>query len=363
MPYHDLNLHYAQGTHPSTTSHTLAFAAELGYLTVALSTSVTGKLSSQPPPVPTSNLTVPPGMTVLTRLTLTVSDTSHNHRLSSLQSTYDLVALRPTNEKALQLCCSTLPCDIISIDFSQRLPFVLKFKTVSSALQRGIRFEINYSPGISGGSDARRNLIAGATALIRAVRSRGLILSSEANNALGLRAPHDVINLACVWGLSQERGKEGVCEEADKVVRLARLKRETYRGVVAVINDGRIEPNATTISEQSMATAKADAPKSEGRQEDMPEPRTARLINGTDLKRKASSTSLDSPSLVARATDQAEKPLSKRELKRRAKKARFDANQAANKETLKNNTRQQPGGAGEVAAPSFPIRHETLSQK
>ncbi|RMZ79415.1 hypothetical protein DV738_g3291, partial [Chaetothyriales sp. CBS 135597] len=330
MPFHDLNLQYTPGTPPSSISHTLAFAAELGYLTVALNTSITGKVPSQPPTVPTSSLTVPPGMTVLTRLTLTVSDTSQNHRLSALQSTYDLLALRPTNEKALQLCCSTLQCDLISIDFSQRLPFVLKFKTVSSALQRGVRFEINYSPGISGGSDARRNLIAGATALIRASRSRGIILSSEASNALGLRGPHDVINLACVWGLSQERGKEGICEETDKVVRLARLKRETYRGVVAVVDHGQFEHKTTNASKRFIA-AKAEPPKGEDRQEDMPEQHGARLVNGTDLKRKASSSSLNSPSTGTQPTDAAGKPLSKRELKRRAKKARFEASQTSGK--------------------------------
>ncbi|RMD42614.1 hypothetical protein DV735_g2501, partial [Chaetothyriales sp. CBS 134920] len=353
MPYHDLNLQIAQGTAPSTVSHTLAFAAELGYSTVALSTSITGKLPAQPTTVPTSNLTVPLGMTVLTRLTVTVSDTSQNHRLSSLQSAYDLLALRPTNEKALQLCCSTLQCDLISIDFSQRLPFVLKFKTVSSALQRGVRFEINYSPGISGGSDARRNLIAGATTLIRAARGRGMILSSEASNALGLRGPHDVMNLACMWGLSQERGKEGVCEEADKVVSLARLKRESYRGVVAVVDQGHIDHKATEGSEL-LITAKAESPKREDRQEGMPGSQTTRLVNGTDLKRKASSTSLNLPNTGTQATDSAGKTLSKRELKRRAKKARFEANHGANKEAPSER------GIGEA---SLPIKHETISAR
>jgi ribonuclease P/MRP protein subunit RPP1 len=232
MPFHDLNVAYKPGD-PGFTQ-TLSFLNELEYSVVAISVSITGKLPATPEQI---QLPEPPrGMTLLTRLTLTISDPSQNHRLASLQSSYNLIALRPTTDKALQLCCGSLECDIISLDLSTRLPFVLKFKTVASALQRGVRFEICYSPGITGGSDSRRNLITGSTSLIRATRGRGIIISSEAKNALGCRGPWDVINLAQIWGLNQERGKEAVCEEAGKVVRLAMMKRESFRGVVHVID-------------------------------------------------------------------------------------------------------------------------------
>jgi ribonuclease P/MRP protein subunit RPP1 len=232
MPFHDLNVAYKPGD-PGLTQ-TISFLNELEYSVMALSVSITGKLPATPEQI---RLPEPPrGMTLLTRLTLTISDPSQNHRLASLQSSYNLIALRPTTDKALQLCCGSLECDIISLDLSTRLPFVLKFKTVASALQRGVRFEICYSPGITGGSDSRRNLITGSTSLIRATRGRGIIISSEAKNALGCRGPWDVVNLAQIWGLNQERGKEAVCEEAGKVVTLARMKRESFRGVVHVID-------------------------------------------------------------------------------------------------------------------------------
>jgi ribonuclease P/MRP protein subunit RPP1 len=232
MPFHDLNVAYKPGD-PELTQ-TLSFLNELEYSVMALSVSITGKLPATPEQIQLPER--PRGMTLLTRLTLTISDPSQNHRLASLQSSYNLIALRPTTDKALQLCCGSLECDIISLDLSTRLPFVLKFKTVASALQRGVRFEICYSPGITGGSDSRRNLITGSTSLIRATRGRGIIISSEAKNALGCRGPWDVINLAQIWGLNQERGKEAVCEEARKVVRLAKMKRESFRGVIHVID-------------------------------------------------------------------------------------------------------------------------------
>ena len=262
-------------------------------------------------------------MSLLTRLTLHIHDPSQNHRLAQLQSAYNLIALRPTTEKALGLCCHSLECDLISIDFSVRLPFILKFKTIASALQRGIRFEICYSPGITGGVDARRNLISGATALIRATRGRGIIISSEARSALGLRGPWDVINLAVVWGISQERGKEAVCEEAGKAVQLARLKRESYRGVVDVVFGGE-------------------------KAEDVPQSKDeTRLTNG--VKRKAADISRDDL-LNPEETVEA-KPLSKSQKKKLAKQQKKAMGEDVR--TVVTTHDEKPTGA-------TPILHETL---
>lgn len=303
--FYDLNLPYSTATSPSELSRTLAFSAELGYNCVALTRTLSGKLpanvSSDAISLPLPDLTVPKSMTLLTRVTYIISDPSQNHRLSSLQPTYNIVVLRPTNEKALALCCQSLECDLISLDLSVRLSFILRFKTMAAALQRGIRFEICYSGGVlGGGTEARRNLISGATALIRATRGRGIIISSEAKSALGLRGPWDVVNLAAVWGLNPERGKEAVCEEARKVVQLARLKRESFRGAVDVIDGGkRGEPPRHETAEKVVMT------------------------NG--LKRKAVDGGNPPPTVMGEDN----KPLSKTQMKRRAKKAKQEAATAA----------------------------------
>ncbi|OCT49237.1 putative ribonuclease P protein subunit 3 [Cladophialophora carrionii] len=302
MPFHDLNLPYT--TNHADLSHTLAFHAELGYSVVAISLTVTGKLPPQPQEIPISTCTIPRSVTtVLTRLTLTISDATQNHRLTQFSPAYNLLALRPTTEKTLQLCCTSLECDLISLDLSQRLTYNIKFKTVSSALQRGIRFEICYAPAIqaSGNSEARRNLISGATQLIRATRGRGIILSSEARNALSVRGPHDVINLAQIWGLGQERGKEALCEEAEKVVRLAAMKRTSFRGIIDVIDGGG------QATEKGKVTEKV------------------KEVITTATKRKASATSLAASTPQNDRGMSEDKPLSKREIKRRAKKAKLEA--------------------------------------
>ncbi|KAL1958039.1 hypothetical protein VTO42DRAFT_5251 [Malbranchea cinnamomea] len=297
--FYDLNVPYTPND--PEISYTLAFLAELGYSTVALSETLTGKIPSDlSPPPPPSN--PPKSLTLLTRVTVPLSEPSHNQRLSSLAQSYSLVAVRPVNEKTLSQACLTLDCDIISLDLSSRLPFHFKFKTLAAAIARGIRFEICYGSGITGSAlEARRNLIGNATALIRATRGRGIIISSEAKSALGIRAPWDVINLACVWGLSQERGKEAVCEEPRKVVALAGMKRSSWRGIIDVVYGGEkpsTGKDAEKVEPKSNSGSSAQKP-----------------ANG--VKRKASNDADTGPT--------PEPQLSKRELKRRAKKARLEA--------------------------------------
>jgi ribonuclease P/MRP protein subunit RPP1 len=320
MPFYDLNVPHDPNA--QDLSRTLAFHAELGFTQIAITLSITGKIPATPPLLPLESITVPSSVSLLTRLTVHIHDPSQNHRLAQLQSAYNLIALRPTTEKALGLCCNSLECDLISFDFSVRLPFILRFKTVASALQRGIRFEICYSPGITGGSDARRNLISGATALIRATRGRGIIVSSEARSALGLRGPWDVINLAVVWGINQERGKEAVCEEARKVVQLAKLKRESYRGVVDVVYGGE---RTEEVSKNRDKTA---------------------LTNG--VKRKATDISGGASQMEENVE---ERPLTKgqkKKLAKQQKKARLGA-----AETAATGQDEAPTGA-------MQILHETL---
>jgi len=177
-------------------------------------------------------------LTLLTRCTLVLSDPSQNHRLASLTSLYSLIALRPTTEKLLLQACSSLECDLISLDFSQRLPFQLKHKTVGAALLRGLSFEICYGASITD-VRARQNLLQNAASLIRATRGgRGIIVSSEARQALAFRAPNDVINLAVLWGLSSEVARDAVAGRCRVLVRQAEVRRRAFKGVVEVIDDG-----------------------------------------------------------------------------------------------------------------------------
>lgn len=140
---------------------------------------------------------------------------------------------------------------------------------------------------------ARRNLITNATALVRATSGRGIIISSEAARALACRGPWDVGNLALGWGLSGERGREAVGREARAVVVRSASMRVGWRGVVDVVWGG----------EKPMPKKQEKEGKGNGK-------RKADMM----IERKEG----DAKGGVE------EKPISKREMKRRAKRARIE---------------------------------------
>ena len=159
--------------------------------------------------------------------------------MTSLSSHYDLLAVRTSVERVLQQACQTLEIHLISLDLTMRYSFHFKPSLFRSAVARGVRFEICYAPGIlSSDPMARRNLITNATQLIRATKGKGIIISSEASSAIGLRGPMDLVNLAAVWGLSSDRGREAVELEARSVVVMADMRRTSWRGVIDVIDGG-----------------------------------------------------------------------------------------------------------------------------
>lgn len=268
--------------------NTIIFLAELGYNVIALNHTLTGKLPADLScPIPSElPFEVPQKIRILRRCTLVLSDPSQNHRLSQLSSNYDILALRPVNEKSLQQACQSLDCDIISMDLSSKLDYYIKMKMVAPAIERGIKFEICYSPGISTqNSGARRNLISNATQLIRATRGgRGLILSSEASRASGCRGPSDVINLAAVWGLGQEKGHEAVSKLARSVVVSAHLKRNSYRGVIDVVYGG--EKPAAPIADAKSKTGQKRPADSISQEPDSKKVKATPVVSKREQKRQ-----------------------------------------------------------------------------
>lgn len=187
-------------------------------------------------------------VTQLSRLTLVLDEHSMaksgsgwvTNNATALQS-YDLLAVRPTNEAAFQHACLTLSelkpfsIDIISLDFGAqpRLPFFLRRSTVNAALENGVQFEITYAPAIGDdAAKARRNLISGARDLLRVTNGKGVFLSSGAADALALRAPYDVINLGAIFGLNPSAARDAISNNCRSLL-LRSQTRKTYRGVVS----------------------------------------------------------------------------------------------------------------------------------
>jgi ribonuclease P/MRP protein subunit RPP1 len=202
---------------------------------------------------------------VLTRCTVPVASgpaSSKNPRLSDLRPHYDVIAVRPTDERALQHACTELETDVLSLDLARRYAFPFKHSIIGLAVRRGIAIELCYSaataPGSEGGAsstqgasqagasqvaanetEARRNAFTNAQALLRASRGgRGVIISSGARSVLGLRAPGDAVNLAIVWGMRPDAAADAVGEAARKTLAAARLRGKSFRGVVEVVYGG-----------------------------------------------------------------------------------------------------------------------------
>lgn len=211
------------------------------------------------------------------------------------------------DEKTLQLACGSLDCDIISLDLTQRFQFHFKFKMLSEAIKLGKKIEVCYGQGLLGDSQARRNLISNITQLIRATRARGLIISSEAKAAVACRGPWDAINLAAVWGLGQEKGYEAMTKEARNAVVGAELKRTSFRGVINVVYGGEKptpEAKAAVVEKGQAAKQKAQAAN-------------GKAANGQKRKSDALGSDVNDSS--------SSMPMSKTQMKKRAKKEKLEA--------------------------------------
>ncbi|KUJ24586.1 PHP domain-like protein [Mollisia scopiformis] len=238
---YDLNVPWSPSQDSAQLQRTISFLSEAGYSALALNHTIKSPLPPQiTNPIPTTlPFTLPPKTTLLRRCTLTISDPSLNHRLPNLASAYDILALRPTSEKAfLSACQSLTEHSIISLDMTQRFPFHFKPKPFMTAVNRGIRFEICYAQATMGDAGSRRNFISNCLGILRATSGRGLIVSSEATSVLGVRAPADVLNLLSVWGLGKDRGLEALDVNPRGVVMNEGLKRSGFRGVVDIIDGG-----------------------------------------------------------------------------------------------------------------------------
>ncbi|KAI1076164.1 RNase P subunit p30 [Whalleya microplaca] len=264
---YDLNIAWSPSTTRAELERTLKFSASLGYHAVALNhtidppitgtivnplpriTSLSSSTSSTSTTTSTSTSTSQSQPThqlptILHRATLTLSDPSTHHRLPQLASAYDILAVRPTTERAFNAAClSIAEASLISLDLSARHPFYFRPKACMAAVKRGARFEICYAQalgpgGQSGGvpdARARATFIGNVAQLVRATRGRGIVISSEAADVSGLRAPADVVNLLAVWGLPPDRGVEALGARARAVVVNEGIRRSGFRGVVDIL--------------------------------------------------------------------------------------------------------------------------------
>ncbi|XP_049501362.1 ribonuclease P protein subunit p30 isoform X2 [Panthera onca] len=197
-------------------------AAHLGYSVVAINHVVEFKEKKQEieKPIAVSELftTLPivqgksRPIKVLTRLTIIVSDPSHCNVLRATSSRvrlYDIVAVFPKTEKLFHVACTHLDVDLVCITVTEKLPFYFKRPPINVAIDRGVGFELVYSPAIKD-STMRRYTISNALNLMQICKGKNVILSSAAERPLEIRGPYDVANLGLLFGLSESDARAAV---------------------------------------------------------------------------------------------------------------------------------------------------------
>uniref|UniRef100_A0A8D2N339 Ribonuclease P protein subunit p30 n=1 Tax=Zonotrichia albicollis TaxID=44394 RepID=A0A8D2N339_ZONAL len=186
---------------------------------------------------------------VLTRLTLVVSDPSHCNLLRSTSANirlYDIIAVFPKTEKLFHIACTTLDVDLVCINVTEKLPFYFRRPPVNMAIDRGIYFELLYTPAIKD-STMRRYTISNAISLMQICKGKNIVISSAAERPLELRGPYDVANLGLLFGLSEGEAKAAVSTNC-RATMLHGETRKSACGVVYTVKKPRkVEEEETAV--------------------------------------------------------------------------------------------------------------------
>ncbi|KAK2098662.1 Ribonuclease P protein subunit p30 [Saguinus oedipus] len=93
---------------------------------------------------------------------------------SSRVRLYDVVAVFPKTEKLFHIACTHLDVDLICVTVTEKLPFYFKRPPINVAIDRGLAFELVYSPAIKD-STMRRYTISNALNLMQICKGKAAV--------------------------------------------------------------------------------------------------------------------------------------------------------------------------------------------
>ncbi|RPA83650.1 PHP domain-like protein [Ascobolus immersus RN42] len=295
--FYDLNVPY--NPEDAELPRTIGNLVELGYRTIALTVTLTGKI---PPdhvcPIPSNPFPQYPEVRFLTRCLLVCEDTSQIHQRPTLTTSYDILSIRPLNDKVLQQIVGATEYDLISVDISQRLSFLVKHKAAGTAFRRGLKWELCYNPTAEN-AESRRYIIQNSQQIIRALRDAkrgGIIITSGATKSVAVRAPHEAINFGVVLGLKPEIARLAIEKECKEVVRMAEARRRSWRGAVeaidtigfaeSILKKEREENNKRKAEEEAADDSRKKVRKTNGQQlDEQPSKRQQKKANKNPKQR------------------------------------------------------------------------------
>ena len=173
------------------------------------------------------------------RLTIEISDQKEIFQLTKLNNylkSFDILAVRPKNDKILESCLTTdLNCDIINIDLYEKFSFMSKKKLFQTAADKGMFFEIEYGKFIID-NESRSNFISNFILLNQVLKGNNIIISSGAENVFMQRNPEDVlIILETIFDIKKHMAYKMITENPIKAV-LKSKQRKLFKTTLGIIN-------------------------------------------------------------------------------------------------------------------------------
>ena len=176
---------------------------------------------------------------IFNRITFLCSDPAKTHTLNHCTSLkkYDLYAIAPKTQNALQFACTQLNADIITLK-SHSVTFKLNKKLYEQAVERGMHFEIQYTDLLD--VESRKLSIHYSHLFHTYGKSKNVILSSGSNDVATIRNPYDLINLSYLLGLNGITAKASVLHQCKKLLLKAERRR---RGKAAFVIEEETKEN------------------------------------------------------------------------------------------------------------------------
>jgi ribonuclease P/MRP protein subunit RPP1 len=216
--------------------NTLATLCVLGYTHVALNFTLSHstKVPTASNPIDLSLLKeFEDRLKLYTRVTIVIDEPSQGQSISKLQNAFDIVAVLPTSEKGLLMACASLDIDILTFEYTKRLPTFLKHKSIGAAVKRGVKLEVVYSKLFG---EFKAQFMSNTMNVLRASRAQNIVISSGALRPVECRAYRDIFNVLELLGF--KRNMEQQCQEkACKVLLSGRLRIRSYKQTVAIGED------------------------------------------------------------------------------------------------------------------------------
>lgn len=171
------------------------------------------------------------GLKIYSRITLIIDDPSKGQTLNKISQAFDIIAALPISEKGITLATTNLDIDILTFNYGQRFPAFLKHKSICSCVNRGVKIEITYGYALRD-LQQRRQFVNNARSVIRSTRTRGIVISSGAENALECRNILGITSLIRLMGLPSDKCSKAMNEIASLVLLNGRLRNKSYKQTV-----------------------------------------------------------------------------------------------------------------------------------